>query len=119
MTVAGQTRQNQESPVERVEVSDIPRLVKLTGFILTCAFAPPIPKEFTLARSKRSAGHGVGSFGTRSLLSSHGIFGLRVVSFIFGGITRFSRARIHLIMLVMPDAPSEWPTLGLTWLVVS
>ena len=31
-----------------------------------------------------------------------------------GGIVSFSKARTTLIRLVMPDAPSEWPTFGLT-----
>ena len=39
---------------------------------LTCAFAPPIPNEFTLTRSARSIGHGIDSNGTFRLNSSNG-----------------------------------------------
>lgn len=42
------------------------------GNLHTCAFAPPIPNEFTLTRSARSVGHDVGSTGTRSFASLKG-----------------------------------------------
>lgn len=44
------------------------------------------------------------------------LLGFGVVKWAFGGITLFSRARTAFITLVTPEAPSEWPTLGLTLL---
>src|SRR5689334_15324683 len=38
----------------------------------TCAFDPPMPKEFTLILSLRSAGHGTGSTGIRRFAFSKG-----------------------------------------------
>lgn len=38
--------------------------------------------------------------------------GLGVTKCAFGGITFLLRARAALMMLVSPDAPSEWPTFG-------
>jgi hypothetical protein len=32
----------------------------------------------------------------------------------FGGMVLCSRARTHLIKLLKPDDPSEWPTFGFT-----
>lgn len=40
--------------------------------------------------------------------------GFGFVKCVLGGIILFSSARADLIMAVSPDAPSEWPTFGLT-----
>lgn len=42
------------------------------------------------------------------------LLGLGVLNLMLGGITRCSSARIALIKLVIPDAPSECPTFGFT-----
>lgn len=94
-----------------------------------------MPKELTLTRLLRVAGHGVGSTGTCSLALSKGtkiemlisdasmiyllrlnlLFGLGSRKWTFGGIVSFSNARTHLMTLVIPEAPSEWPTFGFTY----
>ena len=96
----------------------------------TCALVPPIPNEFILARLLRSCGHGVGFVGTsrRFSLKATGairqsylekssglLLGFGVLNLIFGGIIPCCRESKTLITLVIPDAPSEWPTLGLTY----
>ncbi len=42
------------------------------------------------------------------------LFGLGVVSFIFGGMILCSNAKIDLMRLLMPEAPSECPRFGFT-----
>lgn len=78
------------------------------------AFEPPIPKELTLILWGLRSGHGVGSRGTCKLASANGILGFGVWKWIFGGIVLCSSDRMALIMLVIPEAPSEWPTFGFT-----
>ena len=84
-----------------------------------------MPNEFTLTLSRLS-GHGSASTGTRSLVDSNGtkrsgmkielmnlyqrgvlLFGFGVEKLMFGGIVFFSNARTILMILVIPDAPSE------------
>lgn len=49
-------------------------------------------------------------------LTNNSLFGLGSRKLMFGGMVFFSKARTALMMLVIPEAPSEWPTLGLTFL---
>lgn len=42
------------------------------------------------------------------------LLGFGVMNLIFGGIVLCSKASTALIRLVMPEAPSEWPTFGFT-----
>ena len=42
------------------------------------------------------------------------LLGFGVVKFIFGGMVSFSNAKIALIMLEIPAAPSPWPTFDFT-----
>lgn len=44
------------------------------------------------------------------------LLGLGVENLMFGGIVLFSKANTALIKLVKPEAPSEWPTFGLTYI---
>lgn len=74
---------------------------------ITWALEPPIPKELTLILCGRWLGQGVGSTGTCSFASENGIFGFGVWKWMFGGIVLCSRDKTALMMLVMPDAPSE------------
>lgn len=89
-----------------------------------------MPKELTLTRSAFPWGQGSTSVGTCSFHCWNGtrkisldlfcrgvrysLFGLGVLKLIFGGTMRCSSARMPLIRLVSPAAPSEWPTFGLT-----
>ena len=42
------------------------------------------------------------------------LFGFGFEKLMFGGMILLSSASTVLIILVIPDAPSEWPTLGFT-----
>ena len=42
------------------------------------------------------------------------LLGFGFANLMFGGIILFSRANIAFIRLVIPEAPSEWPTFGFT-----
>ncbi len=42
------------------------------------------------------------------------LFGFGFANLMLGGMVRCSSARTALMTLVMPEQPSEWPTLGLT-----
>jgi hypothetical protein len=92
---------------------------------------PPIPKELILILSARSGGNGVATTGTVKLYSEKGtevsvrfyrcpmlvtnlLFGLGALSFIFGGMVLCSNAKIDLMRLLIPEAPSECPRLGFT-----
>jgi hypothetical protein len=44
--------------------------------------------------------------------------GFGFVKWAFGGMVFFSSARADLMMAVIPDAPSECPTFGLTYSIV-
>ena len=100
----------------------------------TCALLPPIPNEFTLARLLRSCGQGVALVGTvrRFCLKSTSeikyghleessglLLGFGVLNLIFGGMVRCCRESTTLIKLVIPDAPSECPTLGFTYILLT
>lgn len=102
------------------------------GNRLTCALAPPIPNEFTPTRSARSAGHGVALTGTFNFPCSQGTLnksqlsklqsgatidlleGFGFLKLMLGGIVLCSSAKTILMTLDIPEAPSEWPRLGLT-----
>lgn len=43
------------------------------------------------------------------------LLGFGRVNLMFGGIVSCSKASTALIKLVIPEAPSEWPTLGFTY----
>ena len=43
------------------------------------------------------------------------LFGFGSLKFMFGGIILCSNARTVLMRLVIPEAPSEWPTFGFTY----
>jgi hypothetical protein len=86
---------------------------------------PPSPKELTLILSCRLAGHGNAAVGTTSFASLNGtvslyqqmhlvatgnqdvLLGFGLLNLMFGGIVLCSKARIPLITLVIPEAPSE------------
>lgn len=100
---------------------------------LTWALEPPMPKELTLTLLSRASGHDSGSVGTLSFLVSKGtksrlgsihvwhlgmvdsLLGFGLLNLMLGGMVLFSRAKTALMMLVMPDAPSECPVFGLTY----
>jgi hypothetical protein len=84
------------------------------GSMMTCALDPPIPKQLILTRFRRSLGHERASVGTRIFACSKGRWEFGVLKKIFGGIVACSRLNTALIMLVIPDAPLEWPTFGFT-----
>ena len=100
----------------------------------TCALLPPIPNELTLARLLRSRGQGVALIGTirrfclkstsevkhsHLKVSSGLLLGFGVLNLMFGGIVRCCRESMTLIKLVIPDAPSECPTLGFTYILLT
>lgn len=102
--------------------------------IPTCALVPPIPNEFILARLLRSFGQGVALVGTtrRPPLKSTSrirkdhlkvpgglLLGFGVLNLMFGGIIPCSRESVTLIRLDKPDAPSEWPTFGFTYIMLT
>jgi hypothetical protein len=74
---------------------------------MTWALDPPIPNEFTLILSGLPAGHGVGSRGTHRFASMNGIWGFGVLKWILGAMVLCSRDKMDLMILVMPEAPSE------------
>src|SRR4051812_38551488 len=78
------------------------------------ALLPPIPNELTLMRSRRASGHGIGSVGTDKPHDSQGISGFGVLNLMLGGMVRLSNAMTALMRDERPEAPSEWPRLGLT-----
>ena len=47
------------------------------------------------------------------------LLGFGLENLMFGGIKLCSKANMALIKLVIPEAPSAWPTFGLTYLSVS
>ena len=47
----------------------------------------------------------------------HLLFGFGFLKLILGGMVRFSKAKVILMRLVMPEAPSECPTFGFTYVV--
>lgn len=115
-----------------VMLMDSSTLMEITMWevrIPTWALVPPIPNEFILARLLRFFGQGIALVGTSRRyfpkatsgvrqdgleVSSGLLLGFGVLNLIFGGIVSCCRESMTLIRLVIPDAPSEWPTLGLT-----
>lgn len=91
-----------------------------------------MPNEFTLTLP-RFSGHDNASTGTWNVVDRSGtnwsaikaalydsasaailLFGFGVRKLMFGGIIFFSNAKTILMILVIPDAPSECPTFGFT-----
>jgi hypothetical protein len=80
---------------------------------MTCAFAPAIPKQFTLALSGMLSGQGSVSVGTTRLFASNLMLGLPLSKKTFGGMALCSSATMHLSTELRPDAPSACPRFGL------
>ncbi len=81
---------------------------------MACAFDPPYPNEFTLARRSIPWGHGVAVLQAMILDAWKSILGFGISKVGFPGMMPRSTANTVLSMPEIPAAGSEWPMLLLT-----